>query len=435
MANRNLTDPEAAEVARAYFQKRVQELAKSLEELKAQELKKGASIPTHAGHQGTAVGGGTSDIAPGKLDKPGKLDALKSEDLCKECGKAHVEKACKAEDVGKSMLSDSKGKVKDNGIHPESTLPEDKKPKEINKPGKDGKTAGSGGVVVAKSETLGKTAAPPMAKPPSGVNMGTHVPTSAPKAAPKAPAAPAAMKGEPKPETKHPDFASKTGKYATALTGDKKKPSVPDAMAARHLKGEESPEETSGEESKEESSAKEMSKAELVKANPREMNVRAGAQMSRDAHQASKGPAAPAPKLDPSKATQTVLGPTGSSVQPRAAVMQAGLAGAFSPDKAAMAAIGPTPGLAARAPKPAPTMLPSASAAPKKPGIFGRLLGKGEMGAEGNNPVAADMLRSEIKPPSNTEAARAAVKEMKDRGPKIAELEAKAKKLATPSKP
>jgi hypothetical protein len=102
-------------------------------------------------------------------------DDLKKEGLCKDCGKGHGMEKC----MGKAMLRDSKGKVKDNGIHPESVLPKDSKATEINKP--TASDAGSGGVIK-------KAATPPTAKPPSGKNMGTGVPTSAP-ATPKMPMA------------------------------------------------------------------------------------------------------------------------------------------------------------------------------------------------------------------------------------------------------
>ena len=92
----------------------------------------------------------------------------------------------------KSELVDAKGKKSDNHTVAGSKDSEGKSA-HVNKPGKSSKTAGSGGVILPGAN-LKKSANPPMAKPPSGVNMGTGVPTSAPKA-PKAPTAAPMAKG------------------------------------------------------------------------------------------------------------------------------------------------------------------------------------------------------------------------------------------------
>lgn len=203
MSKTTFTDQEAALITSEYFHKRVAELTKSLRELRERELAK-AIIPPHKHNTGTTSSSGIEDVPPGKTNPPGKMDAmkgeksahpaeetsgeispddLKKEDLCKECGKGHgMEKTC----MGKAMLRDSKGKVKDNGIHPESVLPEDSKATEINKP--TASDAGSGGVIKKSLADIRKAATPPTAKPPSGKNMGTGVPTSAP-ATPKMPMA------------------------------------------------------------------------------------------------------------------------------------------------------------------------------------------------------------------------------------------------------
>jgi hypothetical protein len=157
MPTRDFTDSEAAEIAKGFFQKRVTELSKSLEEL-------------------------------GNVEK--------TEDLCKKCGKSHdLQKACLAKDnnvvdlarsegavaklrssaLAKAILTDAKGKVKDNGIHPDSVLPEDKDSEEVSADGSGGqikKGKGSKGkkkdkeessveessAEVSKSEKLGKAA-------------------------------------------------------------------------------------------------------------------------------------------------------------------------------------------------------------------------------------------------------------------------------------
>jgi hypothetical protein len=296
VSTKTYTPEEAAQILVEATRLRVNQIAKSLKDLRERELKK-AIIPPHKHNTGTTSSGGIEDVPPGKSNPPGQHDALKAEqspsgsncsnpmhgktpcepdsgdghayrapakgpttshsggsqttapksghlsvvkgELCKGCGKAHeMDKACgmekalrehvaeagdechscgnklKAGDkiyqhdvgarglycskpcgashsetpsakfadkvIGKAMLKDSKGKEKDNGIHPSSVLPEDKKPEEANT------TDGSGGEIV-KGKKLGKSladlrkaATPPMAKPPSGKNMGTHVPTSNP---------------------------------------------------------------------------------------------------------------------------------------------------------------------------------------------------------------------------------------------------------------
>lgn len=218
------TPEEAAAIAVEFTRTRVNQIAKSLKELRERELKK-AIVPPHKHNTGTTSSSGVEDVPPSKVNPPGKDDAMKAE-LCKECGKSHMDKAC---GMDKAMLTDSKGKQSDNGIVSGSVLPDDKKSKEINKP--TASDAGSGGVIrksladIHKSATLSKppvseaqrramgaaaggnstlgipksvgkefidedkggklpdvkkAGMPPMAKPPSGTNMGTHVPTSKP---------------------------------------------------------------------------------------------------------------------------------------------------------------------------------------------------------------------------------------------------------------
>lgn len=98
---------------------------------------------------------------------------LTKEELCKKCGKSHdLEKGCTPLDMDKAMLKDSKGKEKDNGIHPDSVLPDDKTSEEVS-------ADGSGGQI-KKGKGLKKAVAVPTAKPPSG-NLQTPVSGQAPK--------------------------------------------------------------------------------------------------------------------------------------------------------------------------------------------------------------------------------------------------------------
>lgn len=185
MAKTDFTPEEAAQIAMAFGRKRIAELAKSLKELRERELKK-AIVPPHKHSTGLSAGGGTEDIAPAKINPPGKDDMLKEEssgeksseessmskeELCKKCGKGHMEKGCESMEMDKAMLVDEKGKHVDNGIAPDSKLPGDSKSKKIP-------AEGSGGMKKEAMSEVKKAVSPPMAKPPSGKNMGTHVPTS-----------------------------------------------------------------------------------------------------------------------------------------------------------------------------------------------------------------------------------------------------------------
>ena len=205
MSSKTFTDSEAAQIAVEYARKRINDIAKSLRDMRERELKK-AIIPPHKHTQGQVAGPSIEDVPPHHINPPGKNDAvkgepmedsphgreetsgekspadvlddaMKKEELCKKCGKSHdLAKGCTPEHLmDKSMLRDSKGKEKDNGIHPDSTLPEDKKSKELS-------ADGSGGDI-KKGKALNKAVQPPVAKPPSGKNMATHVPTSKPAVA------------------------------------------------------------------------------------------------------------------------------------------------------------------------------------------------------------------------------------------------------------
>lgn len=179
---KTFTPEQVAQIGVEYARQRVNQIAKSLMELRERELKK-AIIPPHKHTTGTTSSSGIEDVPPGKLNPPGKNDAMKGE-LCKECGKSHgMEKGCNPMD--KAMLKDSKGKEKDNGINPSSVLPEDAKSEEMTHDGSGGditkgKKLGKSLADLHKSAEVKKAGMPPMAQPPSGKNMGTHVPTSKP---------------------------------------------------------------------------------------------------------------------------------------------------------------------------------------------------------------------------------------------------------------
>jgi hypothetical protein len=342
MSNRTFTPAEAAEIAKAFFQKRVTELAKSLDVIKSRELAK-AVITPHKHGGGTAASGGVEDVAPGKLNPPGKLDAIKGEVEASDRGEetsgeiSAADKKCAKcslmKDMCKCMSKDelvSNTSERHQVVHPESVLPEDKKSKVINK-----KNLGAGGVIkegkgksvsdeLSKAQKkLDKAGMPPTAKPPSGTNMATKVPTSKPAAMPKMPATPGAMKGE--------AFSSGTTDMGQSGGGS-------------------------------------------------EMTQMEKGVMSDIAHKESAAQGAPAPKAAPVKLNTkaTIAGQGGQAAAVgRDAFYSAASQGAFQPagktPASAQIPLGRTP-----AKKPA-TMLPSTTGPTmKKPGIFGRLLGKSE---------------------------------------------------------
>lgn len=378
------TPEEAREILLKATKEKVDAYAKEIEALRSRELKK-SLIPNHKHNQASQASSGVEDVPPGKINPKGIDKAMKKEELCKQCGKGHELDKCgdmmagkdpakKAEDMDKAVdkiivhgdkkpapapagadytvkpgkdktvietkksdLVDAKGKRSDNHTVATSKLPDDAKPKLVNKdggsgggiklPGSNLKKSASGSVggagtppipkpkepkkrtsVVAVSSLnitpgLQKAATPPMAKPPSGANMGTAVPTSAPKA-PKAP-------------------------MAKGMLADAAKQADPISAA----------------------------------------------------HAAVKAPAPAAPKM-----------PSPAEHAQRAAGFQAAAGGAFQPKPAAPAAAGPKlPGaaLGLKSPKAAgvtrsagPVMNAARPAPAAKPGIFGKLFGKGEVKAD-----------------------------------------------------
>jgi len=204
---------------------------------KKAELSESSSSESNEGSLDKAVGSPPGAPTPGMPKQNGvtgqppvaKQDPainIKAE-LCKTC----KSEPCKCA-MEKAILTDSKGKIIDNGINPDGKLPGDKKEETVEASGSGGrvKTAkslkalkkqlmnmsadkktlskppvseaqrGAMHAAAAGKGTLGipkkvgqefaskdpggklpaKKAEPPMAKPPSGKNMGTHVPVSKP---------------------------------------------------------------------------------------------------------------------------------------------------------------------------------------------------------------------------------------------------------------
>lgn len=359
------TPEEARDILMKAAREKVSNFEKEIEALRARELKK-ALIPTHRHQAHAQASAGVEDVPPGKANPKGvdkvekkveknfggasstasppsmataapgpsmamsEKTASKAEALCKDCGKAHEMNKCGDIKTMKSDLIDAKGKKSDNHTVAGSKLPDDAKPKQINEG--TAKDPGSGGIKLPGA-SLKKNAAPPTAKPPSGKNMGTAVPTSAPKAP--------AMKME------------KAGL-----------PGTPQGQALQH-------------------------------------GMIAGSKA------AAGAPAAPAalPKS-----------PTPAQHAERAAGFQAAMGGAFQPKPAAPAAPAggvklPGAGLGLKSPKAAGVtrsamgagpgaQKPAASAGPvmnaarpaaAKPGIFGKLFGKGEVPASKPKEVKFDL--------------------------------------------
>jgi hypothetical protein len=375
------TPDEANQILLKATREKVEAFEKEIKALRDRELKK-ALIPSHKHNQATQSSSGIEDVPPGKSNPKGidkgmeknaqmgygpsavnqmatgggagmSLAEKKAEALCKKCGKGHGELE-KCGDimpgkVEKADLHSEKGKRTDNHTVAGSKLPDDAKSKQVNEG--TSKDPGSGGIKLPGSnlkkniqggpQIMGnmlspglKKANPPMAAPPSGKNMGTAVPTSAPKAP--------AMKAEKKPEVvvTREQTVYKDGLEKAAL------PTAPKAQAQQHA-------------------------------------VIAGSKAA-----AGAGPAAaPAPKL-PGAADQAA----------RASGFQAAAAGAFQPKgpissgldlapKAGAAPKLPGASLGLKSPKAAGVTRGAMSAGPvqnaarpagAKPGIFGKLFGKGE---------------------------------------------------------
>ena len=94
------TDQEAAQIAVEFTRQRVEQIAKSLKDLRDRELLS-KTIPGHVNHKGTAASGAIEDkpanlnlSAPKMEETSGthrseETSAKVHEVLCKECGKSH----------------------------------------------------------------------------------------------------------------------------------------------------------------------------------------------------------------------------------------------------------------------------------------------------------------------------------------------------------
>ena len=202
---------------------KIEKIKVQLKQISDRELKK-SLIPVHNHNPGSVVSGGIEDVPYGKVNPKGTAKAEK----CMKCGHMHqaldkcgeMKKTAKSPILSrkatkKSELVDAKGNRSSNS---ENT------PFPVKADGtgmKEVKAEGSGGKVVKKAEETAhdfkpmvkdpkkekeqpwsktcvhcgksethsihtvKKAEPPMAKPPSGVNMATKVPVSKPGKAPK----------------------------------------------------------------------------------------------------------------------------------------------------------------------------------------------------------------------------------------------------------
>ncbi len=170
---------QGSELSKSIMEK-IEKIKIQLKQISDRELKK-SLIPVHNHNPGSVVSGGIEDVPYGKVNPKGTAKAEK----CMKCGHMHqaldkcgeMKKTAKSPILGrkstkKSELVDAKGNRSSNS---ENT------PFPVKADGtgmKEVKAEGSGGKVVKKAE-------PPMAKPPSGVNMATKVPVSKPGKAPK----------------------------------------------------------------------------------------------------------------------------------------------------------------------------------------------------------------------------------------------------------
>lgn len=153
---------------------KIKVLAEQIQQLRKREMAK-AIIPPHVHNIGVGVSSGVEDVPPGKLNDRGasKVATREEPTTCKGCGKSEC--SC----THKTEVTDMKGNPKTLGVVTEVSTDS----KEISADGSGGeiKRAKSlGKIRKAAMAMTAQKAEPPMAKPPSGVNMGTHVPTSAP---------------------------------------------------------------------------------------------------------------------------------------------------------------------------------------------------------------------------------------------------------------
>lgn len=284
--------------------------------------------------------------------------AAKAE-LCKDCGKMHLGKCGDIKVMDKAMLSDAKGNQSDNGIRPDSKLPGDAPEKEISADGSGGKIKKGKslkGLQKSARESLRKgmpfgdgikpgsgtpagtvKAEPPMAQPPSGKNPSTHMPASKPGTMMKQVDS-VVVHGKtqkPKLPVSQRDYTAKVGKDKAVFQTKKSElekaglPATPKAQSQQHA-------------------------------------MMAGSKNAVSA----PAVAAPGPKLP------------GADVQAqRAQTHQSALAGAFQPKGPVNSGLEldlPKKPGALASPKAAGIAAAPMKPAAKKPGIFGRLMGKTE---------------------------------------------------------
>jgi hypothetical protein len=337
------TPEEAREVLIKATREKVDAYAKEIEALRTRELKK-SLIPNHKHNQASQASSGVEDVPPGKINGKGVDKSMAKEELCKQCGKSsHGLEKCGEMTPGKAEKAEDMDKAVDKIV-----VHGDKKPAPAP-PGADYTVKqGKGQTVIEakKSELVDAKGN----KKDNHTVAGSKTPPDAGK------------------HVNKPGKSSKTaGSGGVILPGSKLKKSATPPMAkppSGANMGTSVP--TSA------PKAPAMAKGMLADAAKQADPISA-------AHAAVKTPAAPAPKM-----------PTPAQHADRAAGFQAAMGGAFQPKPAAPAAAAPKlPGAGAalglKSPKAAgvtrsagPVMNAARPAPAAKPGIFGKLFGKGE---------------------------------------------------------
>lgn len=430
MANEKLYSPdEARDVLMKATKEKLDGFAREIEGLKARELKK-ALIPNHKHNPGVEAGAGVEDVPPGKTTKGSMgtgldgsmgsgaapmMNDLDKGELCKKCGKGHkaldkcmgkydeMDKAVdkivvhkperspkpvppdadhtvrKEKDkviyeAKKTELVDAKGKRTTSGIHPDSTLPEDKKPELVNKPGKTPEKAGSGGAIIKGKEIKkaerhdfsAKSTGPGSSCSICGKGRVGHEERGYETAETKArrDAEPDSDKKGPK--IKKADPLSHPDLLSLPKDGEKKDPKKPEPVKKAATPPMAKPPSGQNMGTSVPTSAPKAPKAPMMKGVMNDVVQRESAQMG-----------APAPKpAGPAKM------PTPEQHAGRAAHFADAMGGAFQPKPAPLAA--PKPALRLKSPKaagvtagPAAAPKPVMNAArPAKPGIFAKLANK-----------------------------------------------------------
>ena len=343
------TPEEAREVLIKATREKVDAYAKEIEALRSRELKK-ALIPNHKHNQGSQASAGVEDVPHGKINPKGVDKSMAKEELCKMCGKGHGEmEKCGDMVAGKdpAKKSEEMDKAVDKVIVP---APKDQKSPPPAPKGADYTTRKEGGKVVHEAKKSELVDAKGNKKDNHTV-AGSKAPPDAGK------------------HVNKPGKSSKTaGSGGVILPGAKLKKNANPPMAkppSGANMGTSVP--TSAPKAP-------MAKGMFADAAKQADPVSA-------AHAAAK-PAAPAaaPKM-----------PSPAEHAQRAAGFQAAAGGAFQPPAAKPAAPAAGPklpgaGLGLKSPKAAgvtrsagPVMNAARPAPAAKPGIFGKLFGKGEV--------------------------------------------------------